>query len=116
MRFVLFIVDDPDHTEADEAAAPSIDDWFADVRTQQAFVQGVRLQPVGEARTVRVRGGETLVTEEPFTISAETILGFGIIECDTIEQAIDIAACNPTAYRGRIEVREIHSMGEPELR
>jgi hypothetical protein len=54
---------------------------------------------------VRVRGGERLVTDGPYTESKEWIAGFDVLECDTIEQAIDIAAAHPMAYGGRIEVR-----------
>ena len=31
--------------------------------------------------------------------------GFDVLECDTIEQALDLAAAHPMAYGGRIEVR-----------
>ena len=44
---------------------------------------------------MRVRGGERLVTDGPYTESKEWIAGFDVLECDTIEQALDIAGRAP---------------------
>ena len=76
-------------------------------------MQGIRLQPVGDATTVRVRSGERLVTDGPFTESREWIAGVGILDCADLDDAIELAARNPMAYEGRIELRPIHSMGGP---
>ena len=68
-------------------------------------IMGERLRPATEGRTVRVRGGRKMITDGPFTESKEVILGFDILECETIEEAIEIAARHPVARTGRIEVR-----------
>ena len=114
MKYLMFVVGDPDHTEADEAAAPSLDDWFAYVNTRGSYLSGIRLQPVDDATTVRVRSGELLVTDGPFTESREWIAGIAIIECADLDEAIEIARRNPMAFEGRIELRPVHSMGGPD--
>ena len=58
-----------------------------------------------EAKTVRVRGGRRQVSDGPFAESKKVILGFDILECDSIAEAVDIAARHPMARAGRIEVR-----------
>jgi hypothetical protein len=55
---------------------------------------------------VRTRGGELIVTDGPFTESKEWIAGYDVLECDSKEQAIEIAARHPMARFGRVEVRE----------
>ncbi len=113
MKYLMFVVADPDHTEADEAAAPTLDDWFAYVNERGTYLSGVRLQPVEDATTVRVRGGELLVTDGPFAESKEWIAGIAILDCADLDEAIEIAARNPMAFEGRLELRPIHSMGGP---
>lgn len=114
LKYAMFICGDPDHSEADEQAAPQIEDWFTYANERKAYLQGVRLEPAGQATTVRVRGGELLVTDGPYTEAKEWIAGFGILDCDTLEQAIELARRNPMSWAGRIELRPIHSMGGPE--
>ena len=116
MKYVMFVVGDPDHTEEDAAAAPDIEEWFASVRPTGKYLQGVRLQEVEDATTIRVRGGELLITDGPFTESKEWIAGFAILDCADLDEAIEIAAKHPTAWMGTIEVRPILSVqcGIPE--
>lgn len=114
MKYVMFVVGDPDHTDADAAAAPDPKEWFSSVKPTGKYLQGVRLQEVGDATTIRVRSGELLITDGPFTESKEWIAGFAILECADLDEAIEIAARHPMAYEGRLELRPIHSMGGPD--
>ena len=114
MKYAMFIVQDPEVTETDSAAAPSIDDWFDYMIDKGAYQQGIRLQPKSDATTVRVRDGKVLITDGPFTESAEWIAGLAIIECADLDEAIEQALKHNMAYQGRLEIRPIHSMGGPE--
>jgi hypothetical protein len=104
MKYMMFVCVEPGgSSEADWAAAPDIDEWLnevADVR-----VAGHELDKTSTAKTVRVRQGEVLVTDGPYTESKEWIVGFDILDCPDIETAIRLAARHPVAYGGRIEVR-----------
>jgi hypothetical protein len=55
---------------------------------------------------VRLREGTTLVTDGPFTEAKEFIVGYDLLECDSMDEAIAIAAAHPMARVGRIEIRE----------
>jgi hypothetical protein len=60
---------------------------------------------VGDAKTVRMRGGKKMVTDGPFAEAKVVILGFDILECESMDEAVEIAAKHPMARAGRIEVR-----------
>ncbi len=112
MKYLMFVATDPDHTEADAAAAPDVEDWGAYVTGKNAWVIGDRLRPVEDATTVRVRDGELLVTDGPFTESKEWIAGFDVLECTDLDEAIEIASRHPMAYTGRLELRPIWPLSE----
>ncbi len=72
------------------------------------MVGGDELAPVSAATTVRVRGDETLVTDGPFAELKETLGGYFVFECATIDEACEWAAKIPGARHGAIEVRPVH--------
>jgi hypothetical protein len=49
-----------------------------------------RLMPTTVATTLRV-GAEPLVIDGPFAETKEALLGFYVVECATLEEAIDVA-------------------------
>jgi hypothetical protein len=74
--------------------------------------RGVRLEghvlaPLPEARTIRIRGGETLVDDGPVSEEALRIAGFNILECADLDEALEVAAKNPGAGFGVLELRPI---------
>jgi hypothetical protein len=114
MRYAMFICMDPEATETDAEAAPSIEGWFDHAIEKGEYLQGIRLQSRDDATTVRVRDGKTLITDGPFTESKEWIAGVAILECADLDEAIDLALRHNMAYEGRLEIRPVHSMGGPE--
>jgi hypothetical protein len=68
------------------------------------------LQSVKTSKSVRRRKGKRLVTDGPFAETKEQLLGFVMIEADTLEEALDIAADIPLAELGTIEVRAIYDI------
>jgi hypothetical protein len=74
--------------------------------------RGLRLQgePVDEpeaARTVRVRGGEVLLSDGPFAETKEIVAGYDLLEAPDLSTAIDYAGRHPVASIGALEVREL---------
>jgi hypothetical protein len=69
---------------------------------------GSELGPTSAATTVRIRGGETLVTDGPYAEVKEALGGYFLFECESMEEALDWAARIPGAEHGAIEVRPIH--------
>ena len=69
---------------------------------------GNELGPTRDATTVRVRGDETLVTDGPYAEVKEALGGYFLLECASIDEALDWAARIPAAEHGAIEVRPLH--------
>ncbi|HET6944601.1 MAG TPA: YciI family protein [Gaiellaceae bacterium] len=93
---------DPSAT-ADEESFP----WLDDLQARGIWVTGDQLAPPRRARSVRVRNGKPLVTDGPFVETKEAVGGFDILECDSLEEAVEIAAGHPVAQIGTIEVRPL---------
>jgi hypothetical protein len=71
------------------------------------LVAGDALQPTTTATTVRVRNGETLVTDGPFAETKEQLGGYYVIDAKDADEALAIAARIPGAQHGSIEVRPV---------
>jgi hypothetical protein len=104
MEYMMFVATDPE-AEAYNPKDDNIEEWVRDVEARGVHVRGDRLRPVEDATTVRVRSGELLVTDGPFTESKEWIAGYDIIDCADLDEAIEIASKHPMARFGRIELR-----------
>ncbi|MDB4995756.1 MAG: YCII-related domain protein [Myxococcaceae bacterium] len=67
-----------------------------------------RLQPTKSATTVR-KGKEPLVVDGPFAETKEQLLGFFIVECATLEDALDAARdfARASSSHGAYEVRPL---------
>jgi hypothetical protein len=57
------------------------------------------------ATVVRVKDGETMITDGPFAEAKEQIGGFWILECADLDEALDWAAKASVACRAPVEVR-----------
>lgn len=68
---------------------------------------GGPLGPISDARSVRVRDGEVLLEDGPFTETSEQIGGFELIECADLDEAVAVAARHPVAKLGTVEVRPL---------
>lgn len=109
MRYALLICDDESVSPTNEelAADPGHQAWHADLDRRGARLVGVRLRPVADATTVRVREGETLVSDGPFAETKDVVGGLLIIECADLDEAIEIAAGHPYARWGGVEIRPL---------
>ena len=106
MKYLMFVATDSE-PDTDPAPEPDIEKWVDGNQARGSWLLGDRLRPLEDATTVRVRNGELLVTDGPFAESKEWIVGFDLLECDSLDQAIEIAAAHPMARRGRLELRPI---------
>jgi hypothetical protein len=87
-------------------------DYTADLVRRGVTEGGEALEPTTTATTVRVRDGQTLTTDGPFAETNEVLGGYYVINCDNLDQAIEIAAKCPGARDGSIELRPITDFGE----
>ena len=88
-----------------EAWQGDIDRWVAENDARGRRLQGDVLAPTTAATTVRVRGGELLVSDGPFAETKEVIVGYDILECADLDEAIEVARTHPMARGGRMELR-----------
>jgi hypothetical protein len=68
---------------------------------------GEGLEPTSAATTVRVRDGERVLSDGPFAETKEQLGGFYLLECASLDEAIDWAAKIPGAATGSVEVRPV---------
>jgi hypothetical protein len=106
MEYLMFVCTDTE-PDTDTTARPDIEEWVAEGDRRGIRKQGDRLVVPNQARTVRVRNGELLVTDGPFAETKEWIAGYDLLDCDDLDEAVEYASRHPMARDGRIEVRAI---------
>lgn len=82
-------------------------DYVEALRANGRLVDAQPLQSATTAATVRVRDGRRFVTDGPFAETKEQIGGYFIIEAESLDEALDLAASWPSAHLGTIEVRPL---------
>lgn len=112
MRYMLMIC-----TDENAVGALSPEEYSAILAEYAAFGEemgrrgvlqaGDRLRPTSDATTVQVRGGEVLVADGPFAETKEQVGGYFLVDCNDLDEAIEVASKIPGARHGTIEVRPI---------
>ena len=114
MRYALLVHSDQSawaaltEEEAAAARAESMPTWmalFEELRKADPNVSGRELAAASEAKVVRVRNGETLVTDGPFAETKEQIGGIFLTNLPDLDEAIRLAALVPAAEYGSLEIR-----------
>ncbi|HEY3694146.1 YciI family protein [Phenylobacterium sp.] len=94
--------------EEDDAVMARLDVVHAKLAKAGRFVGAARLLPTTAATCLR-KGEEPLVLDGPFVETKEQLLGFYVIDCEDLEQALEtareLAVANPGA--GGYEVRPV---------
>ena len=96
--------------EAAAARAEEVPKWealFSELGPTGALGSGFELDSPTTAKTVRVRDGETIVTDGPFAETKEQIGGLMEIEAEDLDAAIAVAARIPVAFRASVELRPV---------
>ena len=115
MRYVLLITGDEHSQDAlspaeAEANFAEFMKFGAEMSERGVLKDGNRLRPTSDATTVRVRDGKVVTSDGPFAETKEQIGGYYVIECDNLDEAIEIASKNPGARLGSVEVRPLWEM------
>ncbi|HEY7147515.1 MAG TPA: YciI family protein [Streptosporangiaceae bacterium] len=95
---------DPERAKAPALAAA----WGQEMERRGVMVLGSPVRPASEATTVRLREGQVLLTDGPYAETKEQIGGFDIIDCQDLDEAIEIAAKHPMARFGMIDIRALY--------
>jgi hypothetical protein len=110
MKFMLFTYRDPNVQLSREQRAtipPAVAAWCDEMDGRGVRLNGHVLAPLPESRTIRVRDGETMVGDGPVADKDLHIAGLNILDCADVEEAIEVAAKNPGASFGTLELRPI---------
>ena len=110
MRYALLVCIDEATELTDEQAERQYAEFMGfqdEMEARGVMVARERLRPTSSSTTVRVREEGLVVADGPFAETKEQIAGFYIIECEDLDEAIEIASRNPGARYGTIEVRPV---------
>jgi hypothetical protein len=113
VQYLALIYSDEDAWAAladDERAA--VYDRYAtfasDARAAGVLGGGDELAPARDATTVRIRDAQTLVTDGPYAEVREALGGFFVLDCPSLEEALDWVARIPAVEHGAVELRPTH--------
>lgn len=115
MRYVCLVYFDPS-TAFDGSAKNNAVLGEAEADRQRLLGRGIAAEALtlpNEAVTIRVRSGKLSRTDGPFMETKEVLGGFVLIEAGDLEEAVGIAAANPMAKLGSIEVRPLVDFSKP---
>jgi hypothetical protein len=111
MRYALLLATEdppqPCHEDRTERFAAFV--AFIDEMHERGVLadHGLRLQPAGTATAVTKRDGELVIVDGPFAETKEQIVGLFLVDCQDLDEAIEIAAKVPLAAYGTVEVRPV---------
>lgn len=81
-----------------------------DLQSKGQFLAAAPLHPVASAATIRVRQSTQRLTTGPFAETAEQLGGFFLIDVESLDDAIAVAARLPAASKGTVEIRPVFEL------
>jgi hypothetical protein len=107
MKFLMLVTLDPSRDESDDDLTGTLDveDWVTKYDADGVRLMGNQVRMAADATSVTRRKGELLVTDGPYAESREWIVGFDVLECADLDEAIKVASEHPMAVGGRLELR-----------
>lgn len=98
----------PDEAQAArEEEIPKWNELFGWIAEHGLDVKGLELDDPLKARVIRVRDGETVVSDGPFAETKEVLGGYFLADCKDLDQAIELAQRVPLASKGSVEIRPL---------
>jgi hypothetical protein len=114
-QYMLLIYSPAEGRPSPDEMAAEMPRWFEYTQGLQdagLMVAGDALHGTEAATTVRVRDGETQITDGPFAETKEILGGYYIIDVPDLDTALEHAARVPNVGYGSIEVRPVMDMSE----
>jgi hypothetical protein len=108
MHYLLIIAHD-DTFAPTEHLVGQIMGWIKAMETRGIRIHGNPLRPASEAVTVRARDGGVSHSCGPFSRSREQMCAYELIQCASLDAAIEVASKHPMAAAATIEVRPVWS-------
>jgi hypothetical protein len=115
MKYLILIYHNPNAREiwegfSEEQRAADLGAYAAlneELAASGEMIVAEALADPSEAKTVTVRDGQTMASDGPFAETKEHLAGFFLVEAESIERAVEIAARIPEAPVATLEVRPI---------
>lgn len=120
MRYILLIYNNPatleSFSEAELAEVMSdVETIMAELTASGEWIGGEGLAHPSQSRTVRVRDGVPAITDGPFVEAKEQLAGYCLLDCETRERALEIAARWPDARYAAVELRPLMDRSGTEM-
>jgi hypothetical protein len=110
---LLYSPEADEETEAERwAEMPIWNEVTESLREAGVLIANNPLHPVDRATTVRVRDLEVELTDGPFAATKEVLVGYYLLRCNDLDEALKHAARLPTARYGSVEVRPVMDAAE----
>lgn len=109
-QFMLLIYGDPANAPDPEQQEEQYAEWLNYTNSLVAtgsLVSGAPLEGVEAATTVRVRGGDTQISQGPALDSQEILGGYYLVEVADLDSAVALAERMPNIEYGSVEVRPV---------
>ncbi len=109
-QFMLLIYGDPANAPEPDEQEEQYAEWLNytnSLMATGALVSGAPLEGVDAATTVRVRGGDTELSDGPVLDSQEILGGYYLVDVPDRESAVALAAKMPNIEYGSVEVRPV---------
>lgn len=121
MKFMLLIYNDPNLLDA--MAPGEFDSDMRDclnhadeLKGEGKLIESQMLESHTTAKSIRVRNGRMTTIDGPFAESKEVLGGFNLIEAESMEEALRMAAEFPWVKTGCVEVRPVRDIGSVRTR
>jgi hypothetical protein len=120
MKYMLLIYNRAgfveDLSEADrEALMAEVDAIMQELTESGELIRGEALADPAQTKTVRVRDRVPAITDGPFIEAKEQFAGYVLVDCDSLDRAVDIAARWPDAQHFAMEVRPVIHQSGPDI-
>lgn len=117
MKYLLMIHVNPAALDAlstaeRDAIYAEHDAFAAQIEKSGELVGFAALSDPVNTKTVRVREGVPAVTDGPYVEAKEFLAGYCVVDCESVDRAVELAAMIPDARYTGVEVRPVmHTSG-----
>ncbi|HWF51085.1 MAG TPA: YciI family protein [Solirubrobacteraceae bacterium] len=120
MRYMILLYDNADTREAffgpgGESLGAEVNAVLAELKASGELVATDPLADPAQTKTVRVSGGAPVITDGPLAEAKEHFGGYLVVDCETIDRAVEIAGQWPSSRFAPLEVRPIMDIGGVEM-
>jgi hypothetical protein len=120
VKYILLIYNNQDTYDAwpkaqRDALMSEVDTIMAELTESGELIGGEGLANPANSKIVRVRDGVPVTTDGPYAEAKEQLAGYLLVECDSEERAVEIAARWPDAKYFTMEVRAIMQTSGAEM-